>query len=95
MKFASLLAATTLILSTPALSAPAAAHAKAQAKHPPRSEARAAKKPVAKEAAEEYFKPGETRSAGTVIVGGQPLNYDAIAGTLVVHAKDWEDTAAI
>ena len=53
MKFASLLAATALILSAPALSAPAATHAKTQTKHPPRSEARAAKKPEAKEVAKE------------------------------------------
>lgn len=25
-------------------------------------------------------------------MGGQPINYDAVAGTLVVHAKGWEDT---
>ena len=87
MKFASLLAATALILSAPALSAPAATHAKTQTKHLLRSEARAAKKPEAKEVAKEYFKPAETRSTGTVIVGGQPLNYDAIAGTLVIHAN--------
>jgi carboxypeptidase C (cathepsin A) len=32
---------------------------------------------------------------GTVIVGGQPVAYDAIAGTFVVHAKDWQDTDAL
>ena len=35
------------------------------------------------------------RSTGTVTVGGQPIAYDAVAGTLVVHAKDWEDTDAV
>ena len=46
-------------------------------------------------AAEAFFKPSETRSTGTVTVGGQPIAFDAIAGTLVVHAKDWEDTDAV
>ena len=43
----------------------------------------------------EFFHPSEVRSTGTVTVGGQPIAYDAVAGTLVVHAKDWEDTDAI
>ena len=28
-------------------------------------------------------------------VGGQPIAFDAVAGTLVIHAKDWEDTDAV
>ena len=35
------------------------------------------------------------RSTGSVTVGGQPIAYDAVAGTLVVHAKDWSDTDAL
>lgn len=35
------------------------------------------------------------RSSGSVTVGGQPIAYDAVAGTLVVHAKEWTDTDAI
>ena len=35
------------------------------------------------------------RSTGTVTVGGQPIAFDAVAGTLVVHAKDWDDTDAL
>ena len=87
MKLPILLAIAALVLPAPAPSAPV--------KHPPRTEGRAAKKPEAKEPLKEYFKPGETRSTGSVIIGGQALNYDAIAGTLVVHAKDWEDTDAV
>ena len=34
------------------------------------------------------------RSSGTVTVGGQPVAYDAVAGAIVVHAKEWEDTDA-
>src|SRR3984885_14152396 len=39
----------------------------------------------------EPFKPEEKISAGTVTIGGQALSYQAIAGTLVVHPKDWDD----
>jgi carboxypeptidase C (cathepsin A) len=39
----------------------------------------------------EPFKPEEKVSAGTVTIGGQALSYQAIAGTLVVHPKDWDD----
>jgi carboxypeptidase C (cathepsin A) len=53
-----------------------------------------AKTPVKPAAApvKEYFHPSEVRSAGAVTIAGQPVAYDAIAGTLVVPAKDWEDT---
>jgi Transposase IS116/IS110/IS902 family len=39
----------------------------------------------------EHFKPEEQASKGSVTVGGQVINYDAFAGTLVVHTKDWDD----
>jgi carboxypeptidase C (cathepsin A) len=90
MKFPILLAAAALLAPT---SAPAAIapHAKAQAKHPPKTATKAdATQPV-----REFFHPSEVRSTGTATVGGQPIAYDAIAGTLVVHAKDWEDTDAL
>jgi carboxypeptidase C (cathepsin A) len=86
MKLPLLLAATAL-LASPAFAAP-------QAKHPPRTAA-AAKKPTPREPAKEFFKPSEVRSAGTVTVGGQPIAYESIAGTLVVHSKDWSDTDAV
>ena len=37
------------------------------------------------------FKPDEVRSSSTVTIGGRRLDYDAIAGTLVVHPKGWDD----
>jgi carboxypeptidase C (cathepsin A) len=37
----------------------------------------------------------EVRSTGNVVIGGQPISYDAVAGTLVVHAKGWEDTDSL
>src|SRR6266481_2943357 len=39
----------------------------------------------------EPFKPEAVTSTGTVTVGGQAISYQAIAGTLIVHPKDWDD----
>ena len=39
----------------------------------------------------EQFKPEQQQTKGTVTVGGKAIDYDAYAGTLVVHAKDWDD----
>ena len=91
MKFATALAVTALLVSSGAMSAPSR-HAKVRAKHPPMA---AVKKSDDSKPLREFFHPSEVRSTGTVTVGGQPIAYDAIAGTLVVHAKDWEDTDAI
>ena len=85
MKLPMLLAATAL-LAAPALSAPAAKHSAAK---PPRSEA---KKGDASQPAKQFFHPSEVRSVGSVTIGGQPIAFDAVAGTLVIHAKDWSDT---
>jgi len=92
MKFPFLLAATTLLFSA---TAPAAVtrHAKVQAKHPPKTAA--ATKAEAAQPSKPFFHPSEVRSTGTLTVGGQPIAYDAVAGTLVVHAKDWQDTDVV
>ena len=37
------------------------------------------------------FKPEEVRTTGAVTIGGRRVDYDAVAGTLVVHAKGWDD----
>src|SRR6185437_8913451 len=42
-------------------------------------------------AAKQGFMPGQQRSTGSVVVGGQRINYVAYAGTLVVHPKGWDD----
>ncbi|HTQ62028.1 MAG TPA: hypothetical protein VMI32_17520 [Candidatus Solibacter sp.] len=42
-------------------------------------------------AKEEGFKPEQQESKGSVTVGGHLINYDAYAGTLVVHPKGWDD----
>jgi len=39
----------------------------------------------------EEFKPEQQASKGSVTIGGHVINYDAYAGTLVVHTKDWDD----
>src|SRR5690348_9864885 len=88
-----LLLATALLIASGASSAPLTKHPKTQTKHPPRTEV--SSKKADDKPAKEYFKPGEVRSTGIVTVGGQSIPYDAIAGTLVVHAKDWEDTDAV
>src|ERR1700674_1334674 len=39
----------------------------------------------------EHFNPEQQASKGSVTIGGSVINYDAFAGTLVVHPKDWDD----
>jgi carboxypeptidase C (cathepsin A) len=40
------------------------------------------------------FEPEERTTTGTVTIAGQRIEYRAVAGTLVVHAKDWDDVPA-
>lgn len=40
------------------------------------------------------FTPTEVTSTGSVTVGGSRLDYQAVAGTLIVHAKGWDRNAA-
>src|ERR1700733_14863402 len=40
-----------------------------------------------------YFKPESSMSHGSVTIEGRGVSYDAVAGTLVVHPKDWDDAA--
>lgn len=39
----------------------------------------------------EHFKATQQASKGTVTVEGTVVNYDAYAGTFVVHMRDWDD----
>lgn len=39
----------------------------------------------------EEFKVQEKASEGSVVTGGRRIDYRAVAGTLVVHAKGWDD----
>ncbi|MGD0192149.1 MAG: peptidase S10 [Rhizomicrobium sp.] len=38
-----------------------------------------------------FFKPVERVTQGSVAVEGSTINYQAVAGTLVVHPRDWDD----
>jgi carboxypeptidase C (cathepsin A) len=40
------------------------------------------------------FKPESTSSTGSVTVEGSRIDYQAVAGTLVVHPKGWDDAAS-
>ena len=40
-----------------------------------------------------YFKPEEVVSQGSVTAGGLRIDYEAHAGTLVIHPKGWDDVA--
>lgn len=42
----------------------------------------------------EAFKPGQVTTKGMVTVEGEPINYDAYAGTLIVHSKGWNQNSA-
>jgi carboxypeptidase C (cathepsin A) len=39
----------------------------------------------------EPFKAESVTTAGSVTIGGRAINYQAIAGTLIVHPKGWDD----
>jgi carboxypeptidase C (cathepsin A) len=39
----------------------------------------------------EPFKSESVTSSGSVTIGGQSIAYQAVAGTLIVHPKDWDD----
>jgi carboxypeptidase C (cathepsin A) len=39
----------------------------------------------------EPFRPEAVTSTGNVTIGGKPIAYQAIAGTLVVHPRGWDD----
>jgi carboxypeptidase C (cathepsin A) len=39
----------------------------------------------------EPFKPEATTSNGSVTIDGRTISYQAVAGTLVIHPKEWDD----
>jgi len=43
------------------------------------------------EAKAEHFAPEEHATTGSVVIGGRKVEYQAIAGTLVIHPKGWDD----
>jgi carboxypeptidase C (cathepsin A) len=78
-----MLAASALVLATPAFAAdappPAAAPAKPAASAAP--------------APSELLTAQSATSEGSVVVGGERIDYQAVAGTLVVHPRGWDDAA--
>jgi len=58
---------------------------------PPNAKGTAAAKPPP--AKIEAFKPEEQASEGAVTIAGSRIDYQAVAGTLVVHPKGWDDAA--
>ena len=88
MNRSALLAATILLGATMPLHA---------AESPPRKQASDAAKPSASETAAPdhgvLFQPESTASEGSVSVEGRAIAYKAVAGTIVVHPKGWDDAA--
>ncbi len=39
----------------------------------------------------EPFKPEAVTTSGTVTIGGRAMSYQAVAGTLIVHPRGWDD----
>lgn len=66
-----------------------------QPSEPPKAQAVATSKSDKQEPSQPLFKPTEVKSTGSVTVGGKRIAYQAVAGTLIVHSKGWEDTDAI
>jgi hypothetical protein len=40
-----------------------------------------------------FFKPESSATAGSVVVEGRRIDYQTVAGTLVIHPKGWDDAA--
>ena len=80
-----------------ALLAAQPASAAAPATQPPKAEAQKPNVQAAKpsDPTKPLFQPTEVKSTGSVTVGSRRIAYHAVAGTLVVHAKEWEDTDAV
>ena len=61
----------------------------AKADDPQKDEGKVAE--VKRNPADGPFKPEEVRSKSSVNVAGQRIDYQAIAGTIIVHPKGWDD----
>ncbi len=55
------------------------------------SVAQPAKDEAKAEAQTEFFQPTATKSDGSVTVAGTRIDYEAVAGTIVVHPSGWDD----
>ena len=79
------LVSTLALITSPALAAPAP-------EKPAGDPAATAPAPDKKPAPNRLFQPQSVATSGTVTVEGKPVAYDAVAGTLVIHAPGWDDT---
>ena len=77
-----------VVLFTALSFAAASAWAAAPAK---KSKEKEEDKPAAAE--QGFFKPEASTSSGSITVEGRRVDYQAVAGTLVVHPKGWDDAA--
>jgi carboxypeptidase C (cathepsin A) len=75
-------------LASSLLLTPLACHAADTVAKPPDGD-----KPPATSSDTGIFKPTAVTSEGSVTIGGRAIAYQAVAGTLVVHPKDWDDAA--
>jgi len=69
-----------------------AAAPEAQAATAPAPTENSQPKAVERTGPDAFFSPSEVRTRGSVSVGGRRIPYQAISGTIIVHAKDWSDT---
>ena len=76
MKRAYLLFATTILAATIASATAADAPKTEQAKA---------------ETGKSFFSPTESKTSGSVTVEGHTIDYQAVAGTIIVHPKGWDD----
>src|ERR1700722_12469333 len=90
MRMARLLAATSAFVLTSAFAgdtAPwTASHLELQTVTPAKSEESEA-------ALNKYFRADDSTSEGSVSVEGNTIDYRAVAGTIIVHPKGWDDAA--
>lgn len=88
---------TMLIASTLALAAAAPAVAQESHQASAKSATTDAKKPSATDSSAPdhgvIFSPESATSSGSVTVEGRAVPYQAVAGTIVVHPKGWDDAA--
>ena len=82
-------AASLLLLAQACSNGGAWTSARADETAPDRADAGHAKSDV-----NAYFRPEESTSEGSVTIEGNAIDYRAVAGTLIVHPKDWDDAAS-
>ncbi len=80
MKRAYLLFATTILAATLASATAADAPKTEQAKA---------------ETGKSFFSPTESKTSGSVTVEGHTIDYQAVAGTIIVHPKGWDDAPQV